>query len=94
MAAKLSNRAIQALEVLRAGGKFRKALETQRFPVRREVFETRLLDSSGRVVAGVGVKTRMEMEEHGLIRYQHPHDARSSAWPEEWIINEPAAMAA
>lgn len=88
---KLTHRAKQAVEVLLAGGKFRKALETDRY-TRREQFITRLYDAAGQVIRGVGVKTKMELEELGLIRYQHPHDARCSAWPEEWIIANVAGL--
>lgn len=91
-AKKLSARATHALEVLRAGGKFRKALETDRF-TRREQFQTRLLEAGGHVVSGIGFATRVELEAAGLICYQHPHDARCSAWPEEWVLRMEVAPA-
>lgn len=83
--AKLSARAQRALTVLEGGGKFRKALETDPY-TRREQFETRLLDSGGKRISGIGFATKAELEKASLIRYHHPHDARCSAWPEEWVI--------
>jgi len=87
----LSARAQRALEVLQDGGKFRKALETGYRG--REQFQTRLYYANGGRVAGIGIKAKFELEAAGMLRYQHPHDARSSAWPEEWIA-APVAVAA
>lgn len=79
----LSARGNRALAILRDGGKFRKQLESGYRG--REQFQMRLYYSDGVRVAGIGFATKFELEEAGLLRYQHPHDARSSAWPEEWI---------
>ena len=87
----LSARAQRALEVLRAGGKFRYALESGYRG--REQFRMRLRGPRGEVVPGIGYQAKVELEAAGLIQYQHPHDARSSAWPQEWVLRE-AEMAA
>jgi hypothetical protein len=84
----LSGRAAKALEVLRAGGKFRYALESGYGG--REQFKMRLLGANLRRVPGVGYAAKVELEQAGLIAYQHPHDARSSAWPQEWVAKEAA----
>lgn len=80
---KLSSRAVAALEILRAGGKFRKQLETVYGG--REQFKMRLIDSRGARVSGVGFKTFYELQDAGLLLSRRAHDARSSAWPEEWV---------
>lgn len=84
MEKQLSKRAAKALEVLEAGGKFRKALETQFRG--GEKFEMRLKDAQGQVVKGIGYQTFYELIDAGKLTYVHPHDARSSAWPQEWIL--------
>ncbi len=82
-ATKLSARASRALEILENGGKFRYQLENGYHG--REQFQMRLRDACGEVVKGIGFKAKCELEDAGLIVYQHPHDARSSVWPQEWI---------
>jgi len=59
-----SKRAQKAIEVLRAGGYFRKALESVHVSkyIVREQFVTRLRDSNGNVVKGFGFKTKLELE--------------------------------
>lgn len=91
--AKLSSRATKALDVLQAGGKFRYALETDRY-TGRDKFRMRLLDANSRVVAGVGYQAKVELEQAGQLQYRHPHDARSSAWPQEWVLRQEVAAAA
>jgi hypothetical protein len=87
----LSVRAQKALEVLRAGGKFRYALESGFRG--REQFKMRLRGPRGEVIGGIGYQTKVELEAVGLIVYQHPHDARSSAWPQEWVLAPGASPA-
>ncbi len=89
--AKLSGRAAQAVEVLRAGGCFRYALE--RAWQGGEKFKMRLRAPGGAIVKGVGYAAKRELEEAGMLasRYCAP----SSVWPQEWILRpEPAAEAA
>lgn len=93
MAVKLSSRAVRALEVLQAGGKFRYALETDRY-TRRDQFRMRLIGADGRLVAGIGYQAKVELEQAGRLQYQHPHDARGSAWPQEWVLRQEVAAAA
>jgi hypothetical protein len=81
---KLSARAEQALKVLEAGGKFRKALETQYRG--GEKFVTRLRDAQGQIVKGVGYQTFQELITAGKLAYQRPYDAVGSAWPQEWVL--------
>jgi hypothetical protein len=81
---KLSARAEQALKVLEAGGKFRKALETQYRG--GEKFVTRLRDAKGQIVKGVGYQTFQELIAARKLAYVHPDDARSSVWPQEWVL--------
>lgn len=84
MADQLSKRAEQALEVLKAGGKFRKALETQYRG--GEKFAMHLYDAGGKVVKGFGFQTFYELIDAKKLTYVHPYDARSSAWPQEWFL--------
>jgi hypothetical protein len=56
----------KALEVLKAGGEFRYALEMSSY-TRREQFKTRLKTAAGRTVRGIGVSTMYELKRHGLI---------------------------
>lgn len=85
MNTKLSARAQKALDVLRAGGKIRKALETDPY-TRREQFQIRLIDCNGKRVPGFGFKTFYELEDNRAIQYHHPYDSVSSVWPQEWIL--------
>ena len=62
----LSTMARKALEVLKAGGEFRYALEMSSY-TRREQFKARLKTSAGRTVRGIGVSTMYELKRHGLI---------------------------
>lgn len=84
MEAQLSSRAQQAVEVLKAGGKFRKALETQYRG--GEKFQMRLRDAQGRVVKGFGFQTFYELVDARLLAYVHAHDSVSSVWPQEWVL--------
>jgi hypothetical protein len=72
-----------ALETLTAGGYWRKALETGYRG--REMFETRLRTASGSVVKGVGYKTWLEMSKTEMLTSRSC--ARSSVWPEEWVLS-------
>lgn len=81
---KLSGRAERALEILNAGGRFRYALERKFHG--RDQFHMRLLNAHGDVVSGIGFATKIELEKAGLLKYHHPHDSRSSAWPSEWVV--------
>ncbi len=90
MSAKLSKRAERALEVLRAGGFFRNALETA---YRGEKFRTRLYPAGAvpwrhKAIPGIGAAALRELEAAGLVR-RRPC-AQGSTWPTEWEIAEPA----
>jgi recombinational DNA repair protein RecT len=84
MEQQLSKRAAKALEVLEAGGKFRKQLETQYRG--GEKFEMRLKNAQGQVVKGIGYQTFCELVDARKLTYVHPHDAVSSVWPQEWVL--------
>ena len=75
-----------ALEVLREGGYFRKALETNYHGV--EKFVTRLYTADNKVVKGVSIKTFFELEDKGLLKFR-PTPA-SSVWPTEHVLKETA----
>jgi len=75
-------KAQKALEVLEAGGYWRKQLETQWRG--GEKFVTRLRSAEGRVVPGFGFKTFCEHEDAGLL-FQRDCPA-SSTWPQEWAL--------
>ncbi len=62
----LSTLARKALDVLRRGGEFRYALETNSF-TKREQFKARLRTASGRTVRGIGISTMYELKGQGLI---------------------------
>ncbi len=79
----MTTRETKAIEVLRAGGYFRKALERHYFG--GEKFATHLYDSNRRRVAGIGVTTKMALEKAGKLASRPC--APSSVWPEEWVIN-------
>lgn len=74
----------KALEVLAAGGYFRKQLETQYRG--GEKFVTRLRYASGTIVKGVGIKTFFELESAGKLQWREC--ASSSVWPSEWVLRE------
>jgi len=78
----MSARTEKALEVLEAGGYFRKALETQYKG--GEKFMMRLRDSTGAVVKGVGFQTFFELKDLGKLQYREC--VRSSAYPEEYVL--------
>lgn len=80
--AAISKRAQRALEVLRAGGYFRKQLE--RAYQGGEQFKTRLRDASGNTIAGFGFQTQYELEQAGMLVRRDC--ASSSVWPEEWAV--------
>lgn len=80
----MSPRAINAIEVLLAGGYFRKALEASR-PGWGEKFKTHLYDSQGRRVRGIGQSTKDELDGAGFLVRRTC--APSSTWPEEWGID-------
>jgi hypothetical protein len=73
-----------AMEVLQAGGYFRKQLERQYHG--REQFQYRLREANGAVVKGVGFQTWRVLHEAGLLAYK-PCE-KSSVWPEEWKLAE------
>lgn len=78
----MMKRSEMALSVLRSGGYFRKALETQYRG--GEKFVMRLRSASGAVVKGVGFKTFCELSAKGLLVSRSC--AKSSTWPEEWEL--------
>jgi hypothetical protein len=78
----MSARTEKALAVLKAGGYFRKALETQYKG--GEKFMMRLRDSTGAVVKGVGFQTFFELKDLGML--ERRECVRSSAYPEEYAL--------
>lgn len=70
----------KALEVLKAGGYFRKALETQYRG--GEKFEMRLRNAQGEVVKGFGYATFYALEKSLKNRACQS----SSVWPQEWEL--------
>lgn len=91
MQAKLSPRAEKALEILRAGGRFRYALE--RAWGGGEKFRMRLISAEYSVVPGIGYATKAELEGAGLLQPKRPLDAGGSCWPQEWVLRRDAAAA-
>lgn len=85
----LSARAEKALEVLKAGGYFREALE--RAFRGGEKFVVRLRAKNGAVVPGFGYACRAELEKAGLIEWREC--ARSSCWPREHALKAEWAAA-
>lgn len=83
---KLDARARRALDVLDAGGYFRKALE--RSYTGGEKFRARLYDADRQPVAGIGSATLHALEAAGLIA-RRPC-VTSSTWGQEWIAAVPA----
>lgn len=86
----MTPRAEKALEVLRNGGYFRRALETQSRG--GEKFAYRLRDKTGAIVKGIGFATYNELDKAGMLSYRPC--ARSSVWPTEWVLREPLKKAA
>jgi len=70
-----------AMEVLTAGGYFRKQLERDGY-TGREQFHTRLRDAQGHVVKGIGFRTFVKLEPS--LRYREC--LSSSCWPQEWEL--------
>ena len=78
----MGKRELLALEVLSAGGYFRKQLERQYHG--REQFQYRLREASGAIVKGVGFQTWYALDQAGLLQWRQCE--RSTVWPEEWIL--------
>jgi hypothetical protein len=81
----MSKKAI-ALEILAAGGYFRKALESSYYG--GEKFATRLYRPGRIAVKGIGIKTLWALEDEGLLKKRSC--PKSSTWGEEWVLNEEA----
>lgn len=79
----MTGRAKRALEVLRAGGFFRRALERG---WHGEKFAVRLYSSAGRRVEGVGHAAHRELADAGMLTTRPC--PRSSTWPTEWVLWE------
>jgi hypothetical protein len=79
---KMSARGRKALKVLRQGGCFRMALETQ--PRGGEKFAYRLRNAEGLVVKGCGFATQRELEKAGVLQTRPV--PTSSLWPTEWVL--------
>jgi hypothetical protein len=91
----MATREAKAIEVLKAGGCFRYALE--RNFRGHEKFVMRLRTAGGAVVKGIGYATQRAFLEAGMLVRREC--ARSSTWPQEWVLAAgalpaPAAMAA
>ena len=69
-----------AMEVLKNGGYFRKALERNYHG--GETFVTRLRTAGGHIVRGVGFQTFLKLEN----QLQYRECAPSSTWPQEWTL--------
>lgn len=82
MIKKLTKRGEKALTILKDGGYFRKALE--RHYLGGEKFHVRLRNSKGQVVKGIGELTYYELKDAGLLQWREC--AKSSVWPEEYIL--------
>jgi hypothetical protein len=78
----LSPRAEKAWSILEDGGFFRHALESNGY-TRREQFKTRLYDKNRRPVQNIGIKTRFELEDAGLLQVRPC--PTSSTWPTEYV---------
>ena len=81
---KLTARAEKAWKVLEQGGYFRHALETNSY-TGREQFRTRLFNKDRRAVRGIGIQTRFELEDAGLLKQRNCPP--SSTWPTEYVAN-------
>lgn len=80
----LSARAEKAVEILKAGGYFRKALETQYKG--GDKFMMRLRNAKGQVVKGYGFQTFFELQDASMLAWREC--ASSSAWPEEYQLKK------
>ena len=78
----MSPRTQKAIEVLKQGGCFRRALETQYRG--NEQFEYRLRDKSGQVVKGFGFATFHELETSGMLPYRACPS--STVYPTEYVL--------
>lgn len=78
----LSARAEKAWSILEEGGYFRHALETNSY-TGREQFRTRLYNKDRRLVKNIGIKTRFELEDAGLLKIRETPP--SSTWPTEYV---------
>jgi len=78
----MTSRTETALQVLAAGGYFRKQLENHYHG--GEKFKLRLRNVDGSVVKGIGSKTFYELQDAGKL-VKRPC-ATSSVWPEEWTL--------
>ena len=76
-------RETKALEVLKAGGFFRYALETC-YHRPGEQFRMRLFTADRQVVPGIGHAAQRSLEKMGALSSREC--ASSSTWPEEWEI--------
>jgi len=77
----MGKRETAALEILRAGGYWRKALERTYHGT--EQFCYRLYTAGGEVVKGYGFQTWYAMEQGRLLQWRQCE--RSTVWPEEWV---------
>ena len=78
----LNKREELALDTLKAGGYFRKALETGYQG--REQFAMRLRDASGQVVKGVGYATWSKFNDMLVLKLRPV--VIGSTWPTEWDL--------
>lgn len=78
----MTKRIQEAVEVLRAGGYWRKALETEYRG--GEKFHTRLRANGGTAVKGFGLKCHAAMVAAGML--QRRECCTTSCWPEEWVL--------
>ena len=81
----LGAKAKRALEVLQAGGFFRKQLHTQYRG--GEKFETHLHNAGHGLESGIGYKTFKELEHAGLLQ-RSTDIPRSTVWREEWTLRK------
>jgi hypothetical protein len=78
----MSKREKVALEILQAGGYFRKQLERGYFG--REQYTCRLYTAEKCLVKGVGFQTFFKFEKARLLKWRPTE--MSSVWPEEWVL--------
>lgn len=79
---KLSAKALQVVEICKAGGYVRYALENVWGG--REQFVTRVYDAAGFVVKGLGYKAAHDAIAKGLLKSRPC--PKSTLWPQEWVI--------
>lgn len=79
---KFDARAQRVLDVCKAGGRIRYALESGYRG--REQFQFRVLDANRQVVKGLGYKAAQACIVRGLVK--SAECAKSSAYPSEWVI--------